>query len=645
MMDEYILFDKKEKDVKKEINKRKIKRLIAPEIHVLWVIAFSICHSVKYIFDKIYISLYPKKSRINKYTKIAILIYSIVAIGYNAYLYFNKEALKYIYLIMIPVIAILYLIIKLLLYIYYVLIGNYQLLDKEMYDTETFITTKLDKIIKFFGHTGAGKDTIVAGCSSVLVRSFEQKTFMDLNKIKDICYIFDFDLLDNDLSINYKGFMSFSKELIEANFIKMASMRNYYVKKYYIKHNKLKDDVIYKDYLNFKNDVLSYDTKYCYGVGVNRKHFLQMIIEEYIEWFIRLNYEHNFLLTNQPFVESYDKGLMAKEFSFNFIRIKGQDKEDYDKQTRKKIITNENVFFPWKDRLVVAETECGSWYMNKESETISEILKSGCRDFKAYQRHFMKDFYWFSVDQAPDRTAKLFRELDHSYIGVLNREEYEGGMKRNFFLGFLLKYYQFRLNLIDRKAYRNESRRNRLELKLEDYKNLYFSSKKSKYKKVIDIINKKLSRKIDLSKHEYFKSKISMVNNKIDLNKKDGYIVVTACVSKTASLPSDYKVLKMDEVLYGDKNYISYVTRFVFKTMDCERYDTRYMRNLAEDRAQKTLINYANIPLWDNNMKMTKKDIKWLGYLAIKDMFDIKDEEINNIRYGDGYKEHIREMD
>ena len=77
MMDEYILFDKKEKDVKKEINRRKIRLLLAPVIHVIKGIAFSICHSVKFIFEKIYISLYPKKSRINKYTKIAIMIYNM----------------------------------------------------------------------------------------------------------------------------------------------------------------------------------------------------------------------------------------------------------------------------------------------------------------------------------------------------------------------------------------------------------------------------------------------------------------------------------------------------------------------------------------------------------------------------------------
>ena len=644
-MDEYVLFDKKEKEVKKEIKRRKLRLLIAPEIHLIQCIIFSIAHIVKSTFEKIYCLLYPKRNVINKYVKIAILLYSLLAIVYCIYLYLRNESIKYIYLIIIPILIISFLLLKLLLYIYFILIGNYQLLDREMYDTETFITTKLDKIIKFFGHTGAGKDTIVAGCSSVLVRSFEEKTITDLSKIEDICYIFDFDLLNNDLSLNYKGFLSFSKDIIEKNFVAMASKRNYYLKSYYIKHDKLKDDVIYQDYLNFKNDILSYETKYCYGVGVNRKHFLQMIIEEYIEWYIRLNYESNFLLTNQPFVESYDRNLMAKEFSFNFIRIKGQDKEEFNKQDRKKIISHENVFFPWKDRLVVAETECGSWYMNKETETISEILKSGCRDFKAYQRHFMKDFYWFSVDQAPDRTAKLFRELDHSYIGVINREEYEGGIKRNFFLSLLLKYYQFRLTRIDKKAYKSESRKNKLELRLEDYKKLYFSSKKKKYKLEINKLKKKMAIKIDLSKHEYYKSKISIINNKIDLNKKDGYIVVTACVSKTASLPSEYKVLKMNEVLYGEKNYISYVTRFVFKTLDCERYDTRYMRNLAEDRAQKTIINYANIPLWNTNMKMTKKDIKWLGYLAIKDMFDISDDEINSIRYGEAYKDYIKEFD
>lgn len=641
-MDEFVLIHKTESQVKKEINNRKLKSIFGAILNFVLEIIFFIWNIIKRIFNNTFCFLYPKRYILNKYTKILIFLYILIASGYNIYLKLNNNILNYKLLIMIPIIIISYLLLRFLLYLYFILIGNYQLLDQEMYDTQLFVTTKMDKIIKFFGHTGAGKDTIVAGCSSVLVRHFEEKTMNDLCKIVDICYIFDFDLLNNDLSLNYNYFLSFSKEKIESNFIKMAEPRNYYIKKYYIKHDKLKGSAIYDDYILFKNDVIGYETPYCYGVGVNRKHFLQLIIEQYIEWYMRLNYERNFLLTNQPFVESYDKGLMAKKFSFNFIRIKGQDLEIYNKQDRKKTILHENTFFPWKDRLVVAETECGSWYMNKESETISEILKSGCRDFKAYQRHFMNDFYWFSVDQAPDRTAKLFRELDHSYIGVINREEIEGGAKRNFFLGLLLKYYQYRINRIDKKANKSENRKNNLEFKLNDYKNLYFSSRKKKYKRVINKINKKLSKKIDLTKHEFYKSKISKLNNDIESNKKDGYIIVTACVSKTASLPATYDVLKMNDILYGTKQYLSYVVRFVFKTMDCERYDTRYMRNLAEERASKTLINYLNVPTWDESLKMTKHDVKWLGYLAIKDMFDISEDEIKNMRYGEAYKEHIK---
>ena len=77
-MDEYILFDKKEKDVKKEINRRKIRLLLAPVIHVIKGIAFSICHSVKLIFEKIYnINLFILSNyNINKILFFRFFIYS-----------------------------------------------------------------------------------------------------------------------------------------------------------------------------------------------------------------------------------------------------------------------------------------------------------------------------------------------------------------------------------------------------------------------------------------------------------------------------------------------------------------------------------------------------------------------------------------
>lgn len=81
----------------------------------------------------------------------------------------------------------------------------------------------------------------------------------------------------------------------------------------------------------------------------------------------------------------------------------------------------------------------------------------------------------------------------------------------------------------------------------------------------------------------------------------------------------------------------TFVGRFVFRISDCERYDTRYMKALAEERSQLTEIEYAEVPRWPKTMKMTKKEALATGYLAAKDMFGITDEEYDNLRFGDGY--------
>ena len=57
---------------------------------------------------------------------------------------------------------------------------------------------------------------------------------------------------------------------------------------------------------------------------------------EYIEWFMRIYVEQNFLYSNQPKIESIHKSLMAKVFSLHFLRSKTQEKLILNKSTNKK---------------------------------------------------------------------------------------------------------------------------------------------------------------------------------------------------------------------------------------------------------------------------------------------------------------------
>lgn len=597
-------------------------------------------HFLAFIFNKLYNLFYTFREKIRKSIKILIFLYSIVVVGFNIYKYIKFKELDWLLLVHIPFFIITYLLLKLILKIYHYFIGEYQLMDAQCMATEEYIVNFLPKMIKVFGRTGAGKDTWQVGCTSVLARNFREKTIDDLEKIKEICYIFDFDLLDSDLTNNYQGFLTFSREKIKTNFMKMARQRGLYIKNYY--KRKISVKFLLDDLKNIEEDPL-YKSNYSYGNGVNTKHFLELIMYEYIEWFIRINFENNYVMSNQPLIEDLDSGLKAKKFSFNFIRTKSQ--ELIQSVNGKKVKVRENIFFPWKDRLVVSETECGSWYMNRDGDTIGEIIHSGMRDFKAYQRHFILDFYWFQVDQAPERTAKLFRELDHVYAAILNREEIEGGKKKNAILELFLAYYNRRISMITKKANKAESRRIRRQPKLDYLMRLYYSSKDEKYKNQHDSIIKKLKVKPLPLKYYKYKAKVSNIKKQIAANKKDGYIVETVCISKNPSAPVEYSIKRISTLCNPNSNReVSFVTNFVFKTSDCERYDTRYMRSLAEARSKETKIEFIQVPNWSDSMRMTKEDVMWMGYTAAKDTFGISEEEFERFRYSDEYKKYVNQL-
>ncbi len=640
-------------EIRVNIIKRKIRRIFMFIFSILIIKPFCFFgRMIANFFRTNYIKLYPKRYSFNKTAKTLILLYFIFVVIYNLILHFNNKNINIITIIISISLLPGYYIIKKLLFLYHFFIGDYQLNEQGLYDTKEYITNYMLKLLKIFGRTGAGKDTFMAGCATTLSDYFKEKTYMDLEEIRDICYIFDFDKLDNAILNNYHDYLSFSKEKILANFIGdsdnpgLALYNNLFLKKHYLKTKELTPEFIVNDYYNFLEDPFNYNTNYAYGVGINRKHYLQLILEEYIEWLIRLNVEDNFILSNQPFIEDINTGVMSREFSFNFLKTKRvvSKKSIIDPETKQRTKREQTVLFPWKDRLIVTETECGTWYSNKSGETGSEMMEGGIRDFKAYQRHFMSDFYWFQVDQASDRTQKIFRELDHGYAGILSRTEIEGGKKINLFLNYKLNKYQKKINRILKKRNRLENAKIKRSQKMEDLQELLNASNNEKYRMKLEKINKKYKQKPLNDKYYLYQKKVADLKNKIKDNKKDGYIQLEVCISPSGSMPQDYNVIPMSQIINSDSIPVHFVSKFIFRTRDCERYDTRYLRNLAESKAQESNIVLAQVKRWASDFKLRKEDVAWMGYSAGNDMFGITEEEINNLKYFDGYKEHLEDV-
>ena len=649
-MNEIVYSDVSKRRVIWQIRFRRFKKFNFFFINLLIILPFTLIgRLICSLSSNIYNYLFPKRNIVKKNVKFAIVIYTMAVIGINIWFYIDSRYdINWLLLISVPIMIVIYLLTKGIFYLYYKFIGIYQILDKDYLYTIEYVTKFMPRIQKDHGKTGSGKDTFMAGCCSVLAADFKSRTIMDIAEIKSICFCTDFDLLDFDLANNYKDYLTSSKEFIEKAFlgddetIGLAISRNLYIKKHYIKKGIVKPKVLLQDYYSFKLDPIMHQTDFCVGQGVNKKHFLDLIMFEYIQWWIRLNVEKNFLITNQPFIEDLNTGMKAKKFSLNMLRTKTQEYQ-YKKDGIKHNV-KEKVFFPWKDRLILAETECGTWYMNRNDDIDAEMIKGGIRDFKAYHRHFMKDFYWFQADQAPERTNILFRELDHAYVGIMSRVEHPGGAKRNIIPNLKLKYVNFRIWIYEKKYNRKINKFERKRVKHDDLKKIFIATSNDRYEYKFKKMEKREKRVKYGRSYEKFKYKASVLNKTIKNNLKDGYIHITVLVSQHPVSASGLKPIRIQEVIKKGDYSSPFVTTLVFRTSDCERYDTRYMKNLAEDRKQQTCVEYAEIPSWSDDFKMTEEDIEWMSYTAAKDQYGLTEEKLHEMRFGDRYKKHINKM-
>lgn len=579
------------------------------------------------LIDDKYYALYNNRNLINHTTLRSFFVCSVglVILAIVAYILIRTTDLNIgsytIYLFILAGIWIVYLLLYLFIRFYYLLFGKEKILRYEHLLTVKYVTEEMPHINKVYGKTGAGKDTFSIACSIILSNYMRESIISRLDDLKRILYIFDFDMVDSFCNTNYYKFASYSYDLAKKALISALETQKGFIRIKYrptIKYKKLLE--LWSQQEANPNQFIS-NLSYTDGI---RYYALYQLLLEYILKYIRVYIEYNFIMANQPLLEG--GGIGAKKFSLNFLQIKQMEYKDHQEKYASKML------FPWKDNIIVLETEAGSWYFNRDKQNSKEIYQSGVRDFKAYNRHFLNEMYWFTNDQDSSRVDKLLRELDHSYVQVLKKEVIPGGIKRTL-------WYTFLLNRISNKIVKAENRKVKLELRKKNMKeritiyDIKNNEKKARiYQKKFNKVKKKLMNNEQLDK--YLKKR-KRYSEQIDKAKNDGYIKMLITISDSPT-PVNLEKITLNQLIKSDRlmYHSSFQTELTFMIKEVHgRYDTHYMRAVAERISKLSDYNFIDIPTWSPDLKIRKEDVLFMGYPASFEMFGITDEEYKKYRY------------
>ena len=241
-------------------------------------------------------------------------------------------------------------------YIYYKLVGRNDLLERNVLLTEKYVEEVLPPIIKIYGPPRIGKDTTGISFTSILARRNRRVIPIAMKRIRKICYIFDFLLVNQVCNIHYRDFLSSSRDTRRDNFIKLCQRSEYkaFIKERYLEEINYQELVAeYEYYLDHK---VGFESKYSYDDGISNKHLLDLL-NEYMFLYIRLYIMKNFTLMNQPYIEDPETKLTGKVYSMNYEAVstpKPKTFEFIDKDGRKvKVTAEEKVEFPITDWTII----------------------------------------------------------------------------------------------------------------------------------------------------------------------------------------------------------------------------------------------------------------------------------------------------
>lgn len=511
--------------------------------------------SIRDFLRRQYTTLYENQEKLRKlfiWVSVLYAIYQLIDAFTNYTLgHFVMKELEY---------ALYAFIVYLIIKIYHALFGKWYVHETNVELTRVFVEAKLPRSIKMDGYRGAGKDTTSAGMVKSFRNDLVNRILDEMDLIQVLLYPFDFQHLETFLHEHHQEYLTNSKNSFYMRFIQMMKEHQGFLKPYYQKEY-LIDDLITELQL-MKKDPLSEEIqaiKLKYDDGISKKHFLSILIR-YCLLFIRIHYLNNFVITNQPYLETYETP--AKIFSTKFITIQKEDAE---------------WIWPIAGGIIIVETEADAFYPNVGGG--ESAMKTGMRNFKAFFRHLLgEESVWIHIGQKAKRTEKSVRELDQAFITVIEKTQVDGGEKRRFFLNQRLKWHELWIRHSLRKRAKEKHVRKRSQVI-------------QKFKQLIN----------------------------------EGYLYIDLKVSRSdeggaASQQSIKQLLRYDKKIFEN-----YMVKLCFPIKDCYGwFNSHYLEAIAETLANKSKLQFQDVPLWNPDLTLTKKQAAFMAYPVLNDMLKIE---------------------
>ena len=467
--------------------------------------------------------------------------------------------------------ALQVLAIVLIAKLFHYLFGKWYVHEYKRELTQAYVVEKLPRSVKWDGFRGVGKDSTVSGISKVLRVDIIQRNQEDMEFIKIICYPYDFDKLEAHLDDKHVSMMTNSKNRFFSLFIKMMTESNCFIKEAY-SEDFVADDHLKELYAMRKNPDEEIIDKIMFKYDDGiAKQHFLSLLIKFSLLYIRTNYLPNYIVANQPYME--DKGLTAKMFSTDFTNIQ-----------------SEQVKWAWPivGGVIILETEADAFYPNVGTK--GSAMKSGTRNFKAFFRHLMgEDSVWFQIGQRAARTEKSLRELDQAFITIIEQSKIPGGEKRIFFVQRWLSWIEFWM----RHSFRKKNKEKQIRRKSKAYQ-------------------------------------------KIKQLKNDGYIYVDMKIARSEESGMAEEMTLKQVLSYDKPIYENYCIKLCFRMTDVYGgYNTHYLEAIAEILANKTTMQFQDVPNWDPDLILKKHQIEFMNYPVLNEMAGINKTKgkkgVNNI--------------
>ncbi|KFZ27062.1 MAG: hypothetical protein KQ78_00837 [Candidatus Izimaplasma bacterium HR2] len=520
------------------------------------------------------------------------------------------------------------------------------------------IVNKLAKINQISGSVRSGKDSSTVGAAMIAREYILKRERKELSKLEHDLYIYDFELIKKWLNKNGKKFFVASEYRINLVFSEMIKENDCFIADYWKKKIDLKEHF---HSWKYRKDKYTPDVAFQDGLTPGGLHFLDML-KRYTILYMYHHYVPNFIMSNQPILESFEiikksgkiERLFSKKLSQDYFKLK------------------EVTAIPFPKRGFIIETETAIFYSNTD-KTEGEYFKdeSGIREFYTTAGHILREeVFLYGITQSATRTLKALRELYPGYqhifkmkfrsTATFSRSIIKLRSQLKKFRIFLLEFERWiyrsskniyiiqklatrknnrkarKLNTIEKsiKAKINrlkynasklpEDKTSRYKLHLISTRILLLEFKRWIYRSSIklNVVEKRFTRKIYQIKH-----KISKLSQKDATKWSKGYIIFykgiyenIKDVGKRVSFPKFGVILENNSDV---TTYSTYGFKQTNKIVDCfGRYDTHFMYTIREAKEILQNMHFMDVPNWEG-FKVKFEDIQEMNYATFNALMTI----------------------